>query len=290
MARANKAISEIGQLINNMLAPAITFLTSIAAKLTEGLAKGIKGFDDLSTGLKATVAAGALLTAWLLKDMAAKKAKEAASAMKDKLQSPGSSIGKPLYVYVINNRIDKKGGGTGAGGGGSGGTGGGGPADSGSGKKGGKGIGKLGGLGLGMVGGLAGDYAADALGRDTTAGKSADVLGTAASWAGMGAMLGPWGALAGGVAGAGYGAYKNFFSDTPKMANGGVVTQPTMVQAGEAGSEAIVPLYHLENLRTELRTLNTQSAEMLRYMKETADYTRQTVDAAKALNGDLFKF
>ena len=272
MAKANKAIAEIGQIINNMLAPAITFLTKIAAGLTEKIAAGIKGFDELSGGLKLTLAAGAALTAWLLKDLAVKKASEAAQAAKDKLQRPGSSPTNPMYVSVVGSV---------AGGGAPG-------APDTGGKKGGK-FGKLGGLGLGMAGGIAGDLAADALGRDTTAGKTADVLGTAASWAGMGAMLGPWGALAGGVAGAGYGAYKNFF-DGPKMANGGIVTKPTVGMVGENEPEIVSPLRHIESLRTELETLNKQSAEMLKFMRDTAENTRRTTDATVALGGDLFKF
>jgi hypothetical protein len=273
MAKANKAISEIGQVINNMLAPAITFLTSIAAGLTEKIAAGVKGFDELSTGMKLTVGALAGIIALTASVTAAKKASQIAQIAKDKLQRPGSSPTNPMFVSIV-----------GGGGGGTGGL-----YDLGNdGKKGGK-FGKLGGVGLGLAGGIAGDLAADALGRDTTAGKTADVLGTAASWAGMGAMLGPWGALAGGVAGAGYGAYKNFF-DGPKMANGGVVTQPTVGMVGENEPEIVSPLRHIESLRTELETLNKQSAEMLKFMRDTAENTRRTTDATVALSGDLFKF
>jgi hypothetical protein len=273
MAKANKAISEIGQVINNMLAPAITFLTKIAAGLTEKIAAGIKGFDELSTGLKLTIAAGALLTAWLVKDLAAKKASQIAQAAKDKLQRPGSSPTNPMFVSIV--------GGGGGGGGAS-------APDTGGGKTGSK-FGKLGGVGLGLAGSIAGNLAADALGRDTTAGKSADMLGMAASGAGMGAMFGPLGALAGGLIGGGYGAYKNFF-DGPKMANGGIVTKPTVGMVGENEPEIVSPLRHIESLRTELETLNKQSAEMLKFMRDTAENTRRTTDATVALGGDLFKF
>ena len=155
-------------------------------------------------------------------------------------------------------------------------------------------------------------------------------IGSAAlTGAGMGAMLGPWGALAGGLLGAGYGSYQAMFGDKgiPKAANGGIVSKPTVAMVGEGGeSEAIIPLSKLkdmlsgigpsstsllsaagggltsamsslisgpgnvESLKSELQTLNKQSAEMLKYLKETAEYTRRTVDATKSLSGDLFKF
>jgi hypothetical protein len=271
MAKANKAISEIGQVINNMLAPAITFLTKIAAGLTEKIAAGVKGFDEFSNGMKLAVAAGALLTAWLVKDLAVKKASDVAQAAKDKLQRPGSSPTNPLYAIIVGSGAGSPG-----------------APDTGDGKKGGK-FGKLAGLGLGAAGGIAGSLAADALGRDTTAGKSADMLGMAATGAGMGAMFGPLGALAGGLIGGGYGAYKNFF-DGPKMANGGIVTKPTVGMVGENEPEIVSPLRHIESLRTELETLNKQSAEMLKVMRDTAENTRRTTDATVALGGDLFKF
>lgn len=46
----------------------------------------------------------------------------------------------------------------------------------------------------------------------------------------------------------------------------------------------------MENLVTELQTLNKQSLEMLKYLKETAEYSRKNVDAVRGLNGDMFKF
>jgi hypothetical protein len=271
MAKANKAVAEIGQVINNMLAPAITFLTKIAATLAETIAKGVKKFDELDGGMKLAVGGLAAFVAILAAATAAKKAQDIAQAAKEKLQSPGSSIANPMYVKVVGSIAD-----TGS------------TTDTGDGKKGSK-FGKLAGLGLGAAGGIAGSLAADALGRDTTAGKSADVLGMAATGAGMGAMLGPWGALAGGLIGGGYGAYKNFF-DGPKMANGGVVTKPTVGMVGENEPEIVSPLRHIESLRTELETLNKQSAEMLKFMRDTAENTRRTTDATVALSGDLFKF
>jgi hypothetical protein len=39
---------------------------------------------------------------------------------------------------------------------------------------------------------------------------------------------------------------------------------------------------------TSIETLNTTMREVLKYVKETADYTKRTVDATRSLNGNLF--
>ena len=45
----------------------------------------------------------------------------------------------------------------------------------------------------------------------------------------------------------------------------------------------------IETLNTQLITLNKQSEEMLKYIKESTDYARRTVDATRALNPNLLK-
>jgi hypothetical protein len=289
MAKAEKAMKEMGQAINDMLAPAINYMTKLVVGLTTGISAIVTGFSELHLGVKLLLAGVVALTLWKTKELVAEKAKAVTDKVKEGAggMRRGYTAATPLYVQIVRGAMipetggpDNKGS---KGGGGSPGT-----PDTGDGKKGGK-FGKLGGLGLGLAGGLAGDMAADALGRDTTGGKLADVAGTAASWAGMGAMLGPWGALAGGVAGAGYGAYKNFF-DTPKAANGAIVESATQVIAGEKEPELIAPIKYFNNLQTELETLNKQTADMIRYVKETAEYSRRNVDATRSLSGDLFKF
>ncbi len=85
------------------------------------------------------------------------------------------------------------------------------------GKWGGRLLSGLKGFGVGSVLGIGGSMAADALGRDTKAGAGADVLGTTASYAGTGAMLGSFvpgvgtaiGGAVGGVVGAGMGLWNN---------------------------------------------------------------------------------
>ena len=44
------------------------------------------------------------------------------------------------------------------------------------------------------------------------------------------------------------------------------------------------------NIEAELKLLNKQTAEMIKYIKEGADHAKQNVSATKSLNGDLFKF
>jgi hypothetical protein len=134
-------------------------------------------------------------------------------------------------------------------------------------------------------------------------GAGLDIAGQAATFAGTGAMLGSIvpglgtaiGGGLGAVAGGAYGLYQNWgklFGEAgqKKAADGLMVNTPTSILAGEAGPEVIAPTKHFENLQTELQTLNKQTAEVLRYMKETAEYSRRSNDSIKSLNGDLFKF
>ena len=74
------------------------------------------------------------------------------------------------------------------------------------------------------------------------------------------------------------------------MADGGIVSTPTRALVGEAGPEVVAPIQHFENLRSELKMLNTQNAEIIRYLRETADNTRNNVNATRSLSGDLFRF
>lgn len=141
--------------------------------------------------------------------------------------------------------------------------------------------GVLGETGGGLAGGAAGAKLGAVIGTFIAPGIGTAIGGAIGGIAG--GLLGAWGGRSAGEAMAGS-------KDLPKMAAGGIVTTPTQVLAGEAGPEAIIPLTHFENLRTELQTLNKQSADMLRYLRDTAEYTKRNVDATKSLNGDLFKF
>jgi hypothetical protein len=114
--------------------------------------------------------------------------------------------------------------------------------------------------------------------------------------------------------------------EKPKMAAGGIVTRATDLIAGEAGPEAILPLDKLNNIiqtifvtnvanleskqtssdkssnsnnqeksdrslelfNTQLTMLNNTTNDLLRFMKDTAENTRRTHDATRALNGNVF--
>jgi hypothetical protein len=67
------------------------------------------------------------------------------------------------------------------------------------------------------------------------------------------------------------------------------VTGPSESSADAKKPAAASQNAELINLIAEMRRLNTLSSETLKYIKETADYTKRTVDAVKELNGDLFK-
>jgi hypothetical protein len=311
MAETDKAFKEIGQAINDLLAPAIKWATEMISSMAKGLAFIITGFNELSLGAKLLVAGITALVLWKSKEliaekMAAAKDKAASAISKAKGMVPGSSPLNPLYVVIV------KGGAGGAGGGledlldkGKDGKGGGTKPSSGGGGK----LGKLakganmlkGGVG-GLVGGLALDYAADKA-RESGNTKTAaglDIGSSALSGAGMGAMMGSIvpgvgtviGGAVGGLVGGAYGAYQNWGGLTGKkpMADGGIVDKPTNALVGEAGPEIVSPIKYFENLQTELVTLNKQTVEMLRFLKETAEHTRNTADATKGLGGDLFKF
>jgi hypothetical protein len=118
----------------------------------------------------------------------------------------------------------------------------------------------------------------------------------------LGSFLGPAGtaigAGIGGAAGAGLGLYQNWGTLFGENKNNQV---PTLPKASDSAvikdvKESVAPLTDpkiemaaMETLRTELQTLNKQSAEMLKYIKDTTDYTRRTFDATSALSGNHFK-
>ena len=142
------------------------------------------------------------------------------------------------------------------------------------------------------------------------AGGAGGGLAGASIGAGIGTMLlpgigtviggllgGAIGAFGGGMAGKavgegvmGPGSTPTTSAPKPKLADGGIVSKPTNILAGESGTEIIAPTKYFENLQSELQTLNKQTVDMLRYLRETAEYTRNTADATKQLGGDLFKF
>jgi hypothetical protein len=255
-----KAIQELGQSILSILMPAIKLLTAVINPLAKFVSAVMTQFEKLNGVIQSLTIAGLAYLAF------------------KKLQNAREAAGQI-----------PTGGGGGAGGSGLG-------SKLAGGLKGGVG-GIVGGLALGA----ASDYAANK-GMEKT-GAGLDIASQAATFAGTGALLGSIvpgvgtaiGGGLGAVAGGAYGLYQNFGklfgeSGQKKAADGLMVNTPTSILAGEAGPEIIAPTKHFENLQTELQTLNKQTAEVLRYMKETAEYSRRSNDSIKSLNGDLFKF
>jgi hypothetical protein len=74
---------------------------------------------------------------------------------------------------------------------------------------------------------------------------------------------------------------------------GGLVSKvigPSEAPATESKSAAAGATSNTNNIEAELKRLNTVSEELLKYIKEIADHSKQNVSATKSLNGDLFSF
>lgn len=89
------------------------------------------------------------------------------------------------------------------------------------------------GLGLGVLG-TGMQYGRSQMDNpESTGGKMLGIGGTAAQYAGMGAMLGPWGALVGGLIGAGVGTYDEYFTKA-KQNMGGYDSSSTLYKSNDS--------------------------------------------------------
>lgn len=79
----------------------------------------------------------------------------------------------------------------------------------------------------------------------------------------------------------------SFINDFPKAVTEKVETASKTATTFAQGPANTVK--SMENLQLEMQTLNKQTAEMIRYLRETADNSRRNVDAVRSLSGDLFK-
>jgi hypothetical protein len=294
-AKTQKAVNELGQSIMEKLMPAIASILSGFNSMLTGVISLVEWISKSTEALTLLLGATAALTGAFIFAKVVQAKQAAADLLKTGGRARGTP-GAPMHVLVTNP----------GGGGGGGGIDIEAPDDKGG--KGGKGklLKGLKGFGVGAAVGIGSDLAADALGRDTKSGAGADVLGTAAGMAGTGALLGSFvpgigtaiGAGIGGAAGAGLGLYQNWGTLFGENKNNQV---PTLPKASDSAvikdvKESVAPLTDpkiemaaMETLRTELQTLNKQSAEMLKYIKDTTDYTRRTFDATSALSGNHFK-
>jgi len=62
----------------------------------------------------------------------------------------------------------------------------------------------------------------------------------------------------------------------------------TKTEANNINLTSQKPDMSLEILTRKMDMLNSTTQELLKYMKDTADNTKRTHDATKALNGNLF--
>jgi hypothetical protein len=89
------------------------------------------------------------------------------------------------------------------------------------------------GLGLGVLG-TGMQYGRSQMDNpESTGGKMLGIGGTAAQYAGMGAMLGPWGAAIGGLIGAGVGTYDEYFTKA-KQNMGGYDSSSTLYKSNDS--------------------------------------------------------
>lgn len=260
---AQKAVQEFGQAINNLLGPIVTLLTPVINGLATGLSKVVKGFDAITFGFGGIVlAAGAAALA--LKKLAATSAasdagggggagggKGITGSLVKKLGIAGTVIGGLMLAGELSGINDQE---------------------------------KAGSISAGDASTQRGGAIGEAAGGFTGA-----LAGAAAG----GLVGGPLGALIGGlIGGFGGGTAGRMGGEAfagPKAAAGALIESPMNVKVGEEEPELISPIRYFNNLQSELLTLNKQTADVIRYLKETAEYSKRNVDATKSLSGNLFR-
>ena len=300
-AQTEKTLQDLGTTILEQLQPALKIVTEWIGKLADMISSALTWFNGLEGSTQKLILAvggGVAVLASLF----------ATGAVAKKLLGigqPGGSASKPMFVQSV----------------GSGGLG----TDLGTPDKGNRPGGKetkpgkpglgsklLGGL-KGGVGGLLGglalgaaaDYAAEKGHEKTAAGL--EVGQTAANWAGMGAMVGSVipgagtmvGGAIGGLAGGAYGLWQNrgkFFGNKDNPAEKKLLEEqsknlPPMTDEAQkfVAESNMMPGMGAESGADPFATLNKHMADVVRYTKETAENSRRTVDAVKAMGGDLFK-
>jgi hypothetical protein len=262
---AQKAVQEFGQAINNLLGPIVTLLTPVINGLATGISKLVKGFDAITFGFGGiALAAGAAVLA--LRKLAATSAasdaggtggggagggKGITGSLVKKLGIAGTVIGGLMLAGELSGINDQE---------------------------------KAGSISAGDASTQRGGAIGEAAGGFTGA-----LAGAAAG----GLVGGPLGALIGGlIGGFGGGTAGRMGGEAfagPKAAAGALIESPMNVKVGEEEPELISPIRYFNNLQSELSTLNKQTADVIRYLKETAEYSKRNVDATKSLSGNLFR-
>lgn len=312
-AEVKKNLNELGQEIINRMMPIFASLIGYVNQATIYFADFVKYLANspvllgtLGGVIVATTAAFVAFKVASTAAAAAEKAKLLAASFKEggvkgalAAMGPLGSKGNPMHVIVV-------GGGAGGGGGPEG------KGKPGAAKKGlsiGK-IAKIGGvagavMGLANLAGDLGDISAQQASGAMSAeeakkaksgavgeagGNMAGGFAGAAAGAAIGSVVPVVGTIIGGLIGGALGAWGggSLGKMTGEFLGGSSNKAPTTAPATAPPGQTPITRSPAEILQSEIQTLNKTMSEMLKYMKETAEYARRNVDATRSLSGNLF--
>ena len=312
-AEVKKNLNELGQEIINRMMPIFASLIGYVNQATIYFADFVKYLANspvllgtLGGVIVATTAAFVAFKVASTAAAAAEKAKLLAASFKEggvkgalAAMGPLGSKGNPMHVIVV-------------GGGAGGGSGPEGKGKPGAAKKGlsiGK-IAKIGGvagavMGLANLAGDLGDISAQQASGAMSAeeakkaksgavgeagGNMAGGFAGAAAGAAIGSVVPVVGTIIGGLIGGALGAWGggSLGKMTGEFLGGSSNKAPTTAPATAPPGQTPITRSPAEILQSEIQTLNKTMSEMLKYMKETAEYARRNVDATRSLSGNLF--
>ena len=311
--QAQTALNKLGQELLDKLLPVFQILQPIMLNIIGGFTEFVKYLANspillgtLGGVIVATTAAFVAFKVASTAAAAAEKAKLLAAAFKEggakgvlAAMGPLGSKGNPMHVIVV--------GFDGGGGGGSEGK-----EKPGAAKKGlsiGK-IAKIGGVAGAVMGlaNLAGDLgdiseqqASGAMSAEEAkkaksgavgeaGGNMAGGFAGAAAGAAIGSVVPVVGTIIGGLIGGALGAWGggSLGKMTGEFLGGSSNKAPTTSPTTAPPGQTPITRSPAEILQSEIQTLNKTMSEMLKYMKETAEYARRNVDATRSLSGNLF--
>lgn len=121
-------------------------------------------------------------------------------------------------------------------------------------------LGKVGkGLGYAALAGGVADVASNAVGRETTTGKTLGVIGSTAQYASLGMMAGPWGAAIGGAFGAALGIWQNFLSNEEDKSAKDELQDQQATASERALKEQMATLEQNRQMLAELRAIREEA-------------------------------
>ena len=293
-AQAQKKLNELGQAILERVMPAFATLLGYLNPVIQAVADFLIPLIAMPGVMEGVLTSVAAVTAGFI----ALKMVQAAQAARELARTGGRKLGTPGAPMIVQDVSGASGGST----------------KNTKGTKDTKGPSKMGGLVKGLAGGVGGVLGGLALGAASNyakekgmekTGAGLDIGSSALTGAGTGAMLGSIvpgvgtaiGGALGGLAGGAYGLYQNFGTlfggKGNDLAKPGAAAEVNAAAMGlppvTDGSRSMLPFEDpIEKLVIHMERLNIQTSDMVRYLKETAEQTRRTVDATKQLSGNLF--